>query len=197
MMRTNRVRLRHVRIEDYPTLHAIESDPTTAATWRYRGALPPLSEYEPALWKQTQAIMVVESIATGDLHGYLQLYDVDWRAPHGWFSLYAGPEHRGSGSVLEGFMLFTEWVFANFAFPWLYAHAFAHNLDQFSSAFRRGVAVLGVLQERVVVDGELTDVTVLGVERSEWFAAPTRQRMLRLQARLTEAEAEPRDPRSP
>ena len=187
-MRTNRVLLRHAQPEDYPTLHAIESDPSTAQTWRYRGELPSLQEYEPALWKQTQTILVAESVTTGDIHGYLQLYDVDWRAPHGWFSIYASPEHRGKGTIMEGLMLFCEWAFGNWPFRWLYAHSFAHNVEQFSSGFRRGEAVvLGVMRERVIVEGELTDVSVIGIERENWLASPLRRRHLALRARLADA----------
>ena len=61
-MRTARVSIRHVQPEDYGRLYEIESDPSTLATWRYRGALPPIEEYEPALWKQTEFLMVIEIV---------------------------------------------------------------------------------------------------------------------------------------
>ena len=43
-MRGAHVLIRHVRPSDYAELHRIESDPTTATTWRYRGELPPLED---------------------------------------------------------------------------------------------------------------------------------------------------------
>ena len=99
---TSRIVFRPVLPTDYPRLYEIESDPTTAMTWRYHGNLPSFEEYEPALWKQTQQIMVVEGRTSGQVVGYLQLHDVDPRAGNAWFSLYSGPEHRGSGLVMEG-----------------------------------------------------------------------------------------------
>jgi RimJ/RimL family protein N-acetyltransferase len=183
------VLIRHVRPSDYAELHRIESDPTTATTWRYRGELPPLEEYEPALWKQTDAILVVETLRDGRIAGYVQLHDVDLRAGHGWFSIYAGTEHRGRGAVMEGLMLFCDWVFLNTPLRWIYAHSFEHNIGAFASGFRRGESLhLGVLRERVVVDGQLTDVHVIGMERERWLATPVRHRLQALAARRQASE---------
>lgn len=184
MITTTRIVLRPVVPADYPRLHAIESDPSTAMTWRYRSGMPDLHEYEPALWQQSQQIMVVEGRQTGTIVGYLQLHDVDLRAGHGWFSLYSGPEHRGSGLVMEGLMAFCEWAFGDWPIRWLYAHSFEHNVHAFESGLRRGEAVrLGVLRERMLVGDELTDVHVIGIEREGWLASPLRRRFNTLRAR--------------
>ena len=184
MITTSRIVFRPVLPDDYPRLYEIESDPDTALTWRYRGQLPPITEYEPALWRQTQQIMVVEGRATGTIVGYLQLHDTDLRAGNASFSLYSGPEHRGSGLVMEGLMAFCEWAFGNWPVRWLYAHSFEHNVGAFESGLRRGEAVrLGVLRERMVVAGELTDVHVIGIEREAWLASPLRRRFNQLRAR--------------
>ena len=194
-MRTSRIRLRHVRPGDYERLHEIESDPATQSTWRYRGMLPPIDEYEPALWKQTSALLVVENLADGLVIGYLHLHDVEPRAGHGWFSLYAGPEHRGRGTVMEGLMLFCDWVFGNTSLRWIYAHAFEQNVGQFRSGIRRGEAHhLGALRERVMVDGEPTDVHVIGISRDGWNGSALQQRLHRLQARSAESEADTTSP---
>jgi RimJ/RimL family protein N-acetyltransferase len=180
---TSRIVLRPVLPADYPRLYEIESDPTTAMTWRYRGELPAPEEYEPALWRQTQQIMVVEGRSSGLVVGYLQLHDLDLRAGNGWFSLYSGPEHRGSGLVMEGLMAYCEWAFANWPIRWLYAHSFAHNVANFEHGMRRGEAVrLGVLKERMIIAGEPTDVHVIGIARDNWMASPLRRRFNLLRA---------------
>ena len=69
MITTSRIVFRPVQPDDYLRLYEIESDPSTAMTWRYRGDLPPLQEYEPALWRQTQQIMVVEGRESGKVVG--------------------------------------------------------------------------------------------------------------------------------
>ena len=190
MITTNRIVLRPVLPSDYQRLYAIESDPATALTWRYRGAMPPIEEYEAALWKQTQQIMVVEGRDTGTVVGYLQLHDLDLRAGHGWVSLYSGPEHRGSGLVMEGGLAFTEWAFNEWPIRWLYAHSFEHNVHSFESGIRRGSAVrLGVLRERMLVDGEFTDVHVIGIERERWFASTVRRRFNTLRERENRSSA--------
>ncbi len=185
MITTSRIVFRPVLPSDYPRLYEIESDPETALTWRYRGELPPLDAYEPALWQQTQQIMVVAGRQSGAVVGYLQLHDLDLRAGHAWFSLYSGPEHRGSGLVMEGLMAFCEWAFGEWPIRWLYAHSFEHNVGAFESGLRRGEAVrLGVLRDRMLVDGELTDVHVIGIERESWMQSPLRRRFNTLRHRL-------------
>jgi RimJ/RimL family protein N-acetyltransferase len=137
------------------------------------------------LWKQTSAVLVVENQSDGVVVGYVHLYDIDSRAGHGWFSLYAGPQHRGRGTVMEGLMLFCDWVFGNTSLRWIYAHSFERNLDQFKSGIRRGEAHhLGTLRQRVVVDGSPTDVHVIGIERNNWLESPLRTRLHRLQERI-------------
>lgn len=188
MITTSRIVFRPVLPDDYQRLYEIESDPSTALTWRYRGALPPPNEYEPALWRQTQQIMVVEGRSTGTVVGYLQLHDLDLRAGNASFSLYSGVEHRGSGLVMEGLMAFCEWAFGDWPIRWLYAHSFEHNVPAFESGLRRGEAVrLGVLRERMVVNGELTDVHVIGIERQAWLDSPLRRRFNVLRARQSGA----------
>ena len=184
MIVTSRIVFRPVRPDDYPRLYEIESDPSTAMTWRYRTGMPTAEEYEAALWRQSQQIMVVEGRQTGTVVGYLQLHDLDLRAGHGWFSLYAGPEHRGSGLVMEGLMAYCEWVFGEWPIRWLYAHSFEHNVHSFESGMRRGRGVrLGVLHERVVVDDVPTDVHVIGISRESWMQSPLRRRFNTLRAR--------------
>lgn len=184
MITTSRIVFRPVRPDDYARLHEIESDPATAMTWRYHGEVPPLAEYEPVLWRQTQQIMVVEGRGTGVVVGYLQLHDLDLRAGHGWFSLYAGPEHRGSGLVMEGLMAFCEWAFGNWPLRWLYAHSYEQNVGAFESGLRRGEAVrLGVLRERVLVGDTLANVHVIGISKESWMSSPLRRRFNALRAR--------------
>ncbi len=184
VLTTGRIRLRHVRPEDYQRLYEIESDPATLSTWRYRGALPPPEEYEPALWKQTMFLMTVVSVRTDEILGYVHLYDVDLRAGHGWMSLYAAPANRTTGTLMEGLMLFTDWIFANTPIRWMYAHAFEMNLSQFASGPRHGLSRhVGTLRERVEVDGVPTDVHVVAISRDGWLNSASRERFHRLQRR--------------
>lgn len=186
MIEGPRINLRPVVPNDYAALYAIESDPTTAQTWRYRGALPTRERYEAALWQQTQQIMVVELRRTGEVIGYLQLHETELRAGHGWFSLYSGPAHRGSGLVMEGLMAFCEWVFANWPLRWIYAHSLEQNVHAFDSGIRRGHAVhLGTMHERVVIDDVPSDVHVIGISRESWLASPLRARFNVLRTRRT------------
>ena len=174
---TRRVRLRPAEPDDYPALHSLEDDPASLGTWRYRGQLPPLEQYEERLWEQTVAIHVVESQATGELLGYCQLYDMDPRSESGWFSVYAAAGHRGNGLVMEGNMVFLEWAFANWPVRWLHAHCLAANYRSFASTVRRGECHdLGVLEGRAILEGEPHDVHVVGFERELWLSAPVRRR---------------------
>lgn len=179
-MYTDRVRIRHVEPVDYPTLHRIESDHSTLHTWRYRGSVPPLDAYENALWKQTDAILVVEAQSDGRIVGYHHLHDVDHRAGHGWFSVYAAPEERRNGLAMEGYILFVDWVFANHDLRWIYAHVFDQNFASFDSSVRKGhIRHVGTMRERVTVAGEPTDVHVLAASREMFDRWPLRRMMYR------------------
>lgn len=185
---TNRSVIRPVVPADYAQLHEIESDPATQSTWRYKNGIPPLEEYEEALWRQTQAIWVVIGRDTERINGYLQLHDVDLRAGHGWFSLYAGPMTRGSGFVMEGLMAFCESVFSEWPLRWIYAHSLEQNVGAFESGIRRGDAVrLGVMRDRMIVDGVLSDVHVIGISRESWLNSRLRERFNKLRESVSSA----------
>ena len=174
---TTRTIFRPVTPGDYQALYDIENDPASAATWRYKNGMPPLDEYEAVLWQQTEAIWVVEGRDSGQVIGYLQLHDVDLRAGHGWFSLYSGPAQRGRGFVMEGLMAFCEAVFNEWPLRWIYAHSLEQNMPAFESGIRRGDAIrLGVLRERMVIDGAYSDVHVIGISRESWMASNLRAR---------------------
>ena len=141
------------------------------------GPPPPLEEYEARLWESTAAIHVVESRATRELLGYCQLYDLEPRAEIGWFSVYAGPGHRGRGLVMEGCMVFLEWAFAAWPVRWLNAHCLEANFGTFASTIRRGEChLLGTMRGRALLDGEPHDVHVVGFERELWATTAVRRR---------------------
>lgn len=183
-LETRRVRLRHVSPDDYDRLYQIESDSSTLATWRYRGDMPSPADYEVALWKNTQAILAVVRTSDDLVVGYIQSHDAEPRAGHSFFSIYAAADFRGRGLVMEGTLLFGDWVFGNTSIRWLYAHVFDTNLAQFRSAISRGVLEhLGTYRNRVEVAGTPMDVHMLGTSRESWDTCEVRHRLLRSRSR--------------
>ena len=183
---TSRSTFRPITPRDYDELYDLEDDPTSMSTWRYKSGMPSRDEYETALWRQTEAIWVVVGRESGRINGYLQLHDVDLRAQHGWFSLYAAPSTRGTGFVMEGLMAFCEAVFAEWPLRWIYAHSLEQNVHSFESGIRRGDAVrLGILRERMVINGQSSDVHVIGISRENWLNSRLRQRFNTLRSRVT------------
>ncbi|MGA0036378.1 MAG: GNAT family N-acetyltransferase [Ilumatobacteraceae bacterium] len=183
-LESSRVRIRHVEPSDYKRLYEIEHDQETLHTWKYRGNFPTHEEYEATLWKQTYAILVVESTSTDEIVGYHHLHDVDHRAGHGWFSVYSAPDKRSTGLAMEGYVLFVDWVFANTPLRWIYAYVFSHNWPSFDSSVRKGhILHVGTMKERLAVDGELTDVHVLAASQQMFEKWPLRIQMHRGHAR--------------
>ena len=181
IIHTSRAIFRPITPDDYTRLYNIENDPLSTSTWRYKTGMPPPEEYESALWRQTDAIWVVEGRESHQIIGYLQLHDVDLRAQHGWFSIYSRADSRGSGFVMEGLMAFCEAVFNEWPLRWIYAHSLEQNVHSFESGIRRGDAVrLGILQDRMVIDGVLSDVHVIGISRESWMSSKLRERFNRL-----------------
>lgn len=181
IIHTSRAIFRPITPDDYTSLYNIENDPLSISTWRYKTGMPPPEEYESALWRQTDAIWIVEGRESHQIIGYLQLHDVDLRAQHGWFSIYSRADSRGSGFVMEGLMAFCEAVFSEWPLRWIYAHSLEQNVHAFESGIRRGDAVrLGVLEERMVIDGHFSDVHVIGISRESWMSSKLRERFNRL-----------------
>lgn len=181
---TTRSVFRPVVPRDYDELYDLENDPASMSTWRYKTGMPPRNEYEGVLWRQTEAIWVVVGRDSGRLNGYLQLHDVDLRAQNGWFSLYASPSTRGTGFVMEGLMAFCEIVFKEWPLRWIYAHSLEQNVSAFESGIRRGDAVrLGVLHNRMIVEGVPSDVHVIGISRESWLNSDLRARFNSLRSR--------------
>ena len=184
IIETTRTLFRPITPADYDALYEIENDPLSTSTWRYKNGMPPADEYESVLWRQTDAIWVVEGRESRKIIGYLQLHDVDLRAQHGWFSLYSRAENRGTGFVMEGLMAFCEAVFSEWPLRWIYAHSLEQNVHAFESGILRGDAVrLGVLEERMVIDGHFSDVHVIGISRESWTTSSLRKRFNRLRNR--------------
>lgn len=85
---------------------------------------------------------------------------------------------------MEGLMAFCESVFAEWPLRWIYAHSLAQNVGAFESGIRRGDAVrLGILEKRMMIDGEPSDVHVIGISRESWMNSKLRERFNALRAR--------------
>jgi len=143
----------------------------------------------------TTSRSIFRPVTPGD---YQMLYEIEsdpgtsstWRykqgmpAPEEYDSLYASPESRGAGFVMEGLMAFCESVFAEWPLRWIYAHSLAQNVGAFESGIRRGDAVrLGILEKRMMIDGEPSDVHVIGISRESWMNSKLRERFNALRAR--------------
>lgn len=181
VQQTRRVRCRHASAADQPALATMLTDPATLGALPDAAGASGTAAAPPAVWQQTAAIRVIESVATGRVIGACRLYDVDPRAGSGWFDVHGVAEHQGGGRIAEGCLCHLEWAFAQWDLRWLYAHVLEPNWPAFASIVRHLAPEvhLGILRERVIHAGAPCDVHVLGISRGVWLASPARRRLMR------------------
>ncbi len=160
---TNRVELLPVLPDFLEALHAIETAPDVIDSWRLRGAAPAFADYEASLWHGVADQRVLVRPSNGEVLGLVQLYNVDPRLRHGWFSVIVSERVRNTGVGIEGLLVFLEHCFTQWGLRQLLATVLEENYGAFSSGLGRVHEEAGVLRERVLLRGEPHDVRVIVV----------------------------------
>lgn len=168
---TSRVEITPLESQHLQTLYEWETDPAVHETWRLRGATPEFGAWMNDLWHAMADQRVIVRRDTGEMIGLCQLYNLDLRLQHGWFSILSGPDVRGTGVAFEGCGLFLERCFTGWPLQRIYFLTIEDNFAAFSSLTRRATySVYGRLRERVLVGDVWRDVIVGGIDRADWVA---------------------------
>jgi RimJ/RimL family protein N-acetyltransferase len=180
---TRRVQLFPIVSTYLPALHELEAGADVIETWRLRGANLTFDQYVQSLWKGVADQRLVIQKSTDQLIGLVQLYNVDLRLGHGWFSVIAHSSVRGTALGFEGAGLFIARAFDLWGLRRLYFAAVGNNADQYSSVLRQpGCAVYGHLKQRARIGHETVDVMIGGIDREPWLERFGRRFPLRDQA---------------
>jgi RimJ/RimL family protein N-acetyltransferase len=101
-------------------------------------------------------------------------YNLDPLNRFAYISLARLPHAEPRRCVLEGMLLFVDYVFACWPLRKLYAEAIEFNLEQFASGSGRSFRTEARLVERTFYAGRFWDVLIIAVDRASWskYAAP-------------------------
>jgi RimJ/RimL family protein N-acetyltransferase len=169
-----RVRLRLLRREDVPTMFAILSDPVVTRYW----SNPPMvdvSEAEAWLERRLQHYsegnafqMGVERKADGALLGTCSLFELHAECRRAEVGYLLAKEFWGQGLMTEALGALIERAFGPLNLNRLEADIDPRNLASAKLLKRMGFQEEGILRERWIVAGEVSDTAFYGLLRSDW-----------------------------
>ena len=162
------VSLRAIGPADYERLRSLELSSSLLWRWRHGGHTPSPEAWTASLWNGALAQFLVVDNRTGEWVGLVNAYDADQRNQHAYIAAAKFAPSDRSARVLQGAMLFVDYVFSTWSFRKLYFEAPAFNLDQFRSAVGWLLVEEGRLRDHICLDGRLWDLLVLALYRAAW-----------------------------
>ena len=168
---SRRVVLRPVDDGDVPFLYDLMAAPEAGAKVRFGGATPSPEQVSRAMWDSVLAQFVVSSRRTQEPIGLFVVASPNFRDGFAYLSAIARPDLHGSGRMVEGVMVGTNYAFATWPFRKLYMEVASFNLTPFRSALDRYLVEEGRLRDHVFYADAYHDVHILAIYRQTWREA--------------------------
>ena len=180
-LRTERLRLRPLRAADAPALHAIFSDPHVMRYW----STPPWTGIEQAqafIERDLQAMRAgdylrlgLERCSDAQLIGQCTLFDFTQTSRRAEMGYAMNADAWGRGYMHEALCALLEHGFGALQLNRVEADIDPRNAASARSLERLGFVREGLLRERWIVDGEVSDTALYGLLARDWRAgAPAR-----------------------
>lgn len=166
-LRGRRVSLRPVLARDYEALLLHEVSDPLSVRWRLRGRTPAPEGYSQTLWAGVLTQFLVVANRDGRPVGLVTLYNVDLQNAHGYIAVVALDRSR-SLAVVEGLLIFIEYVFAAWPLRKLCAESPEFNYATFSSGAGDIFVEEGRQREQVYYRGGYWDLILIAIFRSRW-----------------------------
>ena len=160
------VRMRGVATDDYDWLYDIAVNSDFAHRWRWRGTTPRPDDFIRLLWDDVAVQYVIET-RSGPV-GMVSCYNVNPANGTGYFAAVARPEYHDTGLLVEGTVLFLDYVFATLDLRKLYFEVLAENLPAFQSAVGRYLIEEGRLAGHERIGCHYTDLHIFALYRDRW-----------------------------
>lgn len=171
--RTASVQLMPVMEEHLPALYHGSMYPQTAHQWRFRGLTPGPDEFRAAVFSPVISTQfVVAHAETGEIIGLVMSYDADTVAGHAYLGMHrVSPDERApatKGLMIEGFLVFVEFLFDHFDYRKLYVEVPEYNLGFFASETL--LVQEGVQRDHHYFSGRRWSKTTFAIWRDDWEA---------------------------
>jgi [ribosomal protein S5]-alanine N-acetyltransferase len=177
VLETERLVLRQLEGGDAPAIFGIRSDPETM---RYMET-PPMADVSEA---EVSLASVVEGFAAGDslkwavtlrgqgeLIGMCALFRIQAESRRAEIGYYLARPHWGHGYNHEALTRIVEYAFNDLDLNRIEADLDPRNLASAKAVRRLGFVDEGLLRERWIVAGEVSDSLLVGLLRSDWEAS--------------------------
>lgn len=171
---TDRLRLRALRHGDVPALVAIYSDASVMRYWSTPAwsseddAHAMLEEDLAAMASGEYVQLGVERPDDGALVGTCTLFDFNWQCRRGEVGYALGASYWGNGYMHEALVALLNYGFSALDLNRVEADVDPRNTPSAKTVERLGFVREGLLRERWIVDGEVSDTAFYGLIRRDW-----------------------------
>lgn len=174
VLETERLVLRQVTRADDDVLFEIHSDPETMRYW----SGPPWSSSAKAAevferaehrYREQSAVRWGYVLREDDtLVGVANLHSIDSQCRRAELGYVLDRRHWGRGYNHEALVRIVDWAFTQLGLHRLEAELDPRNEGSAKAVERLGFVREGLLRERWIVEGEISDSLMVGLLRSEW-----------------------------
>jgi [ribosomal protein S5]-alanine N-acetyltransferase len=181
-LQTRRLHLRPLVASDAPRLFEIFSDPRVMRYW----STPPwadIAEAHAAIERDAVARRTgghvrlgIERTSDGRLLGTCALFDLERNCRRAEIGYALGADAWGQGYVQEALGALLDAAFDELHLNRIEADIDPRNLASARSLQRLGFVQEGLLRQRWIVDGEISDSALYGLLRADWQARRLGQR---------------------
>jgi ribosomal-protein-alanine N-acetyltransferase len=177
-LKTARLELRAIGADDINALFSIYSDPQTMRYWSRGPYSSPqelqsyLEKTEQAFASQSQLRWGVARREDGRVIGVCSLYAIDANNLRADIGYILNRETWGQGYMQEALTAIFEYAFEVMSLRRIEADIDPRNAASIASLERLGFCREGLLRERWLVNGEISDSLIMGLLRSSWPLLP-------------------------
>jgi ribosomal-protein-alanine N-acetyltransferase len=169
-----RVVLRMLTAADVPALYAVFSDPEVARYWS-RPAMTELCQAEEYLQSILEGYSTasflqlgVERTSDRGVLGTCTLFHFDWPNRRAEIGYALGSTHWGNGWMTEALRALMRYAFEELGLHRLEADIDPRNISSARSLTRMGFSYEGLMRERWIVNGEVSDTGFYGLLQRDW-----------------------------
>jgi len=173
---TPNVTLRPIFDSDLQALYWASLDPRLAHRWRFRGQTPDPDTFRSMVYSPNVLVqfMVVSESPAGPAIGLVSAYDADTVGGHGKIAMQRlrdvdAPDGSG-GLMIEGFLVFIQYLFDHFDFAKLYIEVPEYNRTLLGAGDGNLFREEGELKNHLYYGDRRWSMHILAVYRDDWEA---------------------------
>lgn len=163
-----RVRLRPLSDQDLGPLYVASTRPEQGFRWRFRGSTPSFQDFHASLFDGVLAQFMVVDSKTGSPFGLVCAYNARFEIGCVHIGFVRTFEGKGQGEVLEGMLMFIEFLFQTWPFKKIYADVPEFNAQSMFDTNSKAVRVEGRLVQHCFHDGQWWDQLTIALWREDW-----------------------------